>query len=138
MVKLLCYKTMKGKIAAFEPLREGRSPAVSRPACSAAWFALEFRRGNTPADGPPLPDNEVRAGSARSSGGPAEVLCLSSRCGMKGFFISIESEIFGGSSMKEQLEKIKQEALAALGELNGKKIREDLVDTIFSRFCVGK
>ena len=31
-----------------------------------------------------------------------------------------------------------EEALAALGELNGKKIREDLVDTIFSRFCVGK
>lgn len=29
-------------------------------------------------------------------------------------------------------------ALAALGELNGKHIREDLVDTIFSRFCVGK
>ena len=29
-------------------------------------------------------------------------------------------------------------ALAALGELNGKNIREDLVDTIFSRFCVGK
>ena len=29
-------------------------------------------------------------------------------------------------------------ALEALGELNGKSIREDLVDTIFSRFCVGK
>ena len=29
-------------------------------------------------------------------------------------------------------------ALEALGELNGKQIREDLVDTIFSRFCVGK
>ena len=29
-------------------------------------------------------------------------------------------------------------ALEALGELNGKHIREDLVDTIFSRFCVGK
>lgn len=29
-------------------------------------------------------------------------------------------------------------ALEALGELNGKRIREDLVDTIFSRFCVGK
>ena len=29
-------------------------------------------------------------------------------------------------------------ALAALGELNGKNIREDLVATIFSRFCVGK
>ena len=29
-------------------------------------------------------------------------------------------------------------ALAALGELNGKKIREDLVANIFSRFCVGK
>ena len=27
---------------------------------------------------------------------------------------------------------------AALGALNGKRIREDLVDTIFSRFCVGK
>ena len=26
----------------------------------------------------------------------------------------------------------------ALGELNGKRIREDLVQTIFSRFCVGK
>ena len=29
-------------------------------------------------------------------------------------------------------------ALEALGELNGKRIREDLVETIFSRFCVGK
>jgi tRNA modification GTPase len=29
-------------------------------------------------------------------------------------------------------------ALEALGELNGKHIREDLVATIFSRFCVGK
>ena len=29
-------------------------------------------------------------------------------------------------------------ALEALGELNGKRIREDLVDTIFSRFCVGR
>lgn len=29
-------------------------------------------------------------------------------------------------------------ALAALGELNGKSIRDDLVATIFSRFCVGK
>ena len=30
------------------------------------------------------------------------------------------------------------EKLAALGELNGKQVRDDLVDTIFSRFCVGK
>ncbi len=29
-------------------------------------------------------------------------------------------------------------ALEALGELNGKRVRDDLVDTIFSRFCVGK
>jgi len=29
-------------------------------------------------------------------------------------------------------------ALSALGELNGKEVREDLVATIFSRFCVGK
>ena len=29
-------------------------------------------------------------------------------------------------------------ALTALGELNGKSVREDLVTTIFSRFCVGK
>ena len=29
-------------------------------------------------------------------------------------------------------------ALCALGELNGKAVREDLVATIFSRFCVGK
>lgn len=31
-----------------------------------------------------------------------------------------------------------EEALDALGELTGKTIREDLVETIFSRFCVGK
>lgn len=31
-----------------------------------------------------------------------------------------------------------EQALEALGELNGKRIREDLVATIFSRFCVGK
>lgn len=29
-------------------------------------------------------------------------------------------------------------ALEALGELNGQRARDDLVDTIFSRFCVGK
>jgi tRNA modification GTPase len=31
-----------------------------------------------------------------------------------------------------------ESALGALGELNGKSIREDLVSNIFSRFCVGK
>ena len=31
-----------------------------------------------------------------------------------------------------------ESALNALGELTGKNIREDLVQTIFSRFCVGK
>ena len=31
-----------------------------------------------------------------------------------------------------------EEAMEALGELNGKRIREDLVQTIFSRFCIGK
>ena len=31
-----------------------------------------------------------------------------------------------------------ENALAALGELNGKQVRDDLIDTIFSRFCVGK
>lgn len=31
-----------------------------------------------------------------------------------------------------------ESALCALGELNGKSVREDLVSTIFSRFCVGK
>ena len=31
-----------------------------------------------------------------------------------------------------------ESALAALGELNGKQVRDDLIDTIFSRFCVGK
>ena len=31
-----------------------------------------------------------------------------------------------------------ESALTALGELNGKSVREDLVSTIFSRFCVGK
>lgn len=31
-----------------------------------------------------------------------------------------------------------ESALAALGELNGKRVRDDLIDTIFSRFCVGK
>ena len=31
-----------------------------------------------------------------------------------------------------------ENALQALGELNGRSVREDLVATIFSRFCVGK
>ena len=31
-----------------------------------------------------------------------------------------------------------EEALNALGELTGKTVREDLVATIFARFCVGK
>ena len=30
------------------------------------------------------------------------------------------------------------ESIAQQGELNGKQVRDDLVDTIFSRFCVGK
>ncbi len=31
-----------------------------------------------------------------------------------------------------------EEALAALGELSGRTIREDIVEAVFSRFCVGK
>ena len=31
-----------------------------------------------------------------------------------------------------------EDALAALGELSGRTLREDLVDAVFSRFCVGK
>ena len=31
-----------------------------------------------------------------------------------------------------------EEALAALGELTGQSVREDITDRIFSRFCVGK
>jgi tRNA modification GTPase len=31
-----------------------------------------------------------------------------------------------------------EEAMAALGELTGKSVREDVTDRIFSRFCVGK
>ena len=31
-----------------------------------------------------------------------------------------------------------EEALAALGELTGKTVREDVTDRIFQRFCVGK
>lgn len=31
-----------------------------------------------------------------------------------------------------------EEALAALGELSGRTLREDLADAVFSRFCVGK
>ena len=31
-----------------------------------------------------------------------------------------------------------EEALAALGELTGRTVREDIVGRIFERFCVGK
>ena len=31
-----------------------------------------------------------------------------------------------------------EEAMAALGELTGKTVREDVTNRIFSRFCVGK
>ena len=31
-----------------------------------------------------------------------------------------------------------EEALAALGELTGQSVREDITDRIFSKFCVGK
>lgn len=31
-----------------------------------------------------------------------------------------------------------EEALAALGELTGQSVREDVTDRIFARFCVGK
>ena len=31
-----------------------------------------------------------------------------------------------------------EEALSALGELTGRTVREDMVERIFERFCVGK
>ena len=31
-----------------------------------------------------------------------------------------------------------EEALAALGEVSGRTLRSDLVEAVFSRFCVGK
>ena len=31
-----------------------------------------------------------------------------------------------------------EEALSALGEVDGRTLREDLVEAVFSRFCVGK
>ena len=31
-----------------------------------------------------------------------------------------------------------EQAMAALGELTGRSVREDITDRIFSRFCVGK
>ena len=31
-----------------------------------------------------------------------------------------------------------EEALAALGEVTGQSVREDVTDRIFQRFCVGK
>ena len=31
-----------------------------------------------------------------------------------------------------------EDAIAALGELDGKRVKEDIVNEIFSRFCVGK
>ena len=31
-----------------------------------------------------------------------------------------------------------EEAMAALGELNGRTVREDITEQIFARFCVGK
>ena len=31
-----------------------------------------------------------------------------------------------------------EEAMAALGELSGKTVREDITEQIFARFCVGK
>ena len=56
-----------------------------------------------------------------------------------------EREHYGKLSYKvmatlisEWEEENAEAALEALGELNGKSIREDLVATIFSRFCVGK
>ena len=31
-----------------------------------------------------------------------------------------------------------EEAMAALGELSGRTVKEDIINTVFSRFCVGK
>ena len=42
------------------------------------------------------------------------------------------------NDIDRDFERFDEAALEALGELNGKRIREDLVQTIFSRFCVGK
>ena len=73
------------------------------------WFALEFRRGNTLAVGPPLWDKEVRAGLLRE-------IRVVPRKSLPFVPLLREERLFylGGNSMKEQLEKVKQDALAAL------------------------
>lgn len=48
------------------------------------------------------------------------------------------ADALGGGLTPDAVLTDAEEALAALGELTGKSIREDLVATIFSRFCVGK
>ena len=40
--------------------------------------------------------------------------------------------------LKSKLLTDAEEALEALAEFSGKRVRDDLVATIFSRFCVGK
>ena len=47
-------------------------------------------------------------------------------------------EALGGGLTPDAALTDTEAALAALGELTGKTAREDLVDQIFSRFCVGK
>ena len=39
---------------------------------------------------------------------------------------------------KPAIQLIVEEALAALGELTGRTVREDIVGRIFESFCVGK
>jgi tRNA U34 5-carboxymethylaminomethyl modifying GTPase MnmE/TrmE len=48
--------------------------------------------------------------------------------------MELEDKVDANDDIREQT----QLANEALGELSGKSIREDLVATIFSRFCVGK
>ena len=46
--------------------------------------------------------------------------------------------VIAGYQKKNAILTDAETALEALGELTGRRIREDLVATIFSRFCVGK
>ena len=48
------------------------------------------------------------------------------------------AETLGGGVTPDAVLVDVEDALAALGELTGKTVREDVTDRIFSRFCVGK
>ena len=111
----------------------------------------------SPADGRPLGDHRARQlvyGELRGADGAAIDLCLATVSRAPHSYTgedTAELQCHGSPAvLRAALEAAEsgltpdavlteaEEALQALGELTGRTVRDDVVDRIFERFCVGK